>query len=279
MRRCGTDRSCRNFYPRPPRGGRRKDYTAEVMTGQFLSTPSARRATWKQSDVFGYEVFLSTPSARRATLETDEYAAKFQKFLSTPSARRATTDPVRSEFSVPISIHALREEGDYASSPSASGQQYFYPRPPRGGRLTACHRPSPLRPISIHALREEGDFYKSCRWCRWNKFLSTPSARRATKNIDDTNELYNISIHALREEGDPVPFCPRPDRNISIHALREEGDGASTSCSKTAVYFYPRPPRGGRHMSLAIYDEVEKFLSTPSARRATHWSACQNAGW
>ena len=35
------------------------------------------------------------------------------------------------------------------------------------------------------------------------------------------------------------------------------------------LYFYPRPPRGGRHMSLAIYDEVEKFLSTPSARRAT----------
>ena len=24
-------------------------------------------------------------------------------------------------------------------------------------------------------------------------------------------------------------------------------------------------------MSLAIYDEVEKFLSTPSARRATSW--------
>ena len=34
--------------------------------------------------------------------------------------------------------------------------------------------------------------------------------------------------------------------------------------------FYPRPPRGGRLISLSIVMAAEIFLSTPSARRATH---------
>ena len=57
-----------------------------------------------------------------------------------------------------------------------------------------------------------------------------------------------ISIHALREEGDldSDPPEPRPV-GISIHALREEGDQLP-----------PQPPQ-----------KANRFLSTPSARRAT----------
>ena len=33
--------------------------------------------------------------------------------------------------------------------------------------------------------------------------------------------------------------------------------------------FYPRPPRGGRLIKRAIRETFSKFLSTPSARRAT----------
>ena len=35
-----------NFYPRPPRGGRRLVEVPGRLCGLFLSTPSARRATW-----------------------------------------------------------------------------------------------------------------------------------------------------------------------------------------------------------------------------------------
>ena len=35
------------------------------------------------------------------------------------------------------------------------------------------------------------------------------------------------------------------------------------------AYFYPRPPRGGRHDVLVEFRDGSKFLSTPSARRAT----------
>ena len=34
--------------------------------------------------------------------------------------------------------------------------------------------------------------------------------------------------------------------------------------------FYPRPPRGGRRRIGGKTETGKKFLSTPSARRATH---------
>ena len=123
-------------------------------------------------------------------------------FLSTPSARRATGLGSLCCCGLPISIHALREEGDHKTIQYQPDRKNFYPRPPRGGRpLFQFVSPSAYR-ISIHALREEGDPF--------------------TK--EELKVYKKISIHALREEGDPSGFpasrlCP-----ISIHALREEGD-------------------------------------------------------
>ena len=56
-----------DFYPRPPRGGRRKRTLQEVAQYIFLSTPSARRATYFDFIRKSLFSFLSTPSARRAT--------------------------------------------------------------------------------------------------------------------------------------------------------------------------------------------------------------------
>ena len=56
-----------------------------------------------------------------------------------------------------ISIHALREEGDADRTITEFIMVYFYPRPPRGGRLPAVETLLCVAPISIHALREEGD--------------------------------------------------------------------------------------------------------------------------
>ena len=86
-----------------------------------------------------------------------DLTVKINLFLSTPSARRATT----------------------GSSNGACTSTYFYPRPPRGGRLVALDAVFCNLAISIHALREEGDLRKST-----------------------TGRLKRISIHALREEGD-----------------------------------------------------------------------------
>ena len=149
----------RDFYPRPPRGGRRVHRLHPRGTQQFLSTPSARRATIckpvttppeqiisihalrEEGDVQVFQpksskkVFLSTPSARRATNCASVYSAKEFEFLSTPSARRATLRPL---------LRGRR-------------RMDFYPRPPRGGRHHFFFGPVQHLAISIHALREEGD--------------------------------------------------------------------------------------------------------------------------
>ena len=81
--------------------------------------------------------------------------------------------------------------------------------------------------------------------------------------------MGGISIHALREEGDAVTStCPLV-LHISIHALREEGDLLPLKALRPCGNFYPRPPRGGRRLFNCICISVPKFLSTPSARRAT----------
>ena len=111
---CGEALGCKHFYPRPPRGGRptitlckqsvrpisihalREE--GDLLRGRsirgtcaFLSTPSARRATWQHWANSRYiTVFLSTPSARRATYNAMD-TQRQTIFLSTPSARRATS--------------------------------------------------------------------------------------------------------------------------------------------------------------------------------------------
>ena len=213
-----------DFYPRPPRGGRRGFTPVPHQSGLFLSTPSARRATCaiaapkdrhsisihalrEEGDLAltlqkcGRPVFLSTPSARRATTgcasnnspgeisihalreEGDKLALGAadvsDKFLSTPSARRATRLVQQGVAVYGISIHALREEGDQSGKRGSLRKGDFYPRPPRGGRPI----PTPRRGES-------------------NQFLSTPSARRATVGRASSMFRSTISIHALREEGD-----------------------------------------------------------------------------
>ncbi len=89
-----------------------------------------------------------------------------------------------------------------------------------------------------------------------------------------------ISIHALREEGDLDSDIAQIIYKISIHALREEGDQRQPCIVAKLLYFYPRPPRGGRPSGGFAMGYVTKFLSTPSARRATlynhrHAHCCQ----
>ena len=66
-----------------------------------------------------------------------------------------------------ISIHALREEGDWMISLSRA-----------------------IPSISIHALREEGDRASTARRLSFMQFLSTPSARRATETCEAEGKYH-----------------------------------------------------------------------------------------
>ena len=148
-------------------------------------------------------------------------------FLSTPSARRATR-------SCPI-------------HPADVG--YFYPRPPRGGRLSS-------------GLEMLGSW----------KFLSTPSARRATRSDQRPHRHPDYFYPRPPRGGRRVPlgvrvevldFYPRPPRGGRPVCLGLDfGDCAflSTPSARRATIGVDRKP----HIGI--------FLSTPSARRATRCS-------
>ena len=215
-----------DFYPRPPRGGRRLSDRTKPTKKEFLSTPSARRATFWASARVGQTV-ISIHALRE---EGDPYLppSSLMHCAISIHALREEGD-ANSKYKVlgdmQISIHALREEGDTVFRAASMRGLDFYPRPPRGGRLAersgidfevvflstpSARRATQEAPelvcnleISIHALREEGD-------------RKMRKARRRS----------SISIHALREEGDPMMMTSRSEKGISIHALREEGDPA-----------------------------------------------------
>ena len=150
------------------------------------------------------EEFLSTPSARRATCSIGSTYQR-TKFLSTPSARRAT--PYRFvDVSRWQDFYPRPPRGGRPPTPKLlSRRRYFYPRPPRGGRLLHGLPQGRAQKISIHALREEGDQDQNDLRKLNVQFLSTPSARRATDLYRFIADFGVISIHALREEGDNKP--------------------------------------------------------------------------
>ena len=241
-------RSSRDFYPRPPRGGRLK-YAKKGNSGTIISIhalreegdsagspcafhagnfyprpPRGGRPLGRHIIADGWTYFYPRPprGGRPSRRARQNWTGRF---LSTPSARRATFRGVR--------------EGEK--------KHYFYPRPPRGGR--------PDRHPICH---------DSC------EFLSTPSARRATWHLRPPVPRSDISIHALREEGDrqvhDFIFC----QAISIHALREEGDEVIAFSYAILQEFLSTP--SARRATTIVQQQGgwgKLFLSTPSARRAT----------
>ena len=260
----------RHFYPRPPRGGRPGLDIAVVLAFLFLSTPSARRATAVARSTASRSMYFYPRPPRGGRRGWMLHRGGLQTFLSTPSARRATgilhhsctpfpisIHALREEGDLRrgwlqrtcrISIHALREEGDVQRSGNADGRHGisihalreegdttepdlttisfdFYPRPPRGGRLSSKAIGSTIKLFLSTPSARRATWYCICPVGLADEFLSTPSARRAT----------HLRFRQL------FRGC------ISIHALREEGDQRRGGC----------------------LFQLHGFLSTPSARRAT----------
>ncbi len=239
-----------------------------TLTVPFLSTPSARRATSCQTK-YRSSCMISIHALReegdalsRSRLPKLPYfyprpprggrpgpapSAAAARWISIHALREeGDVLPIPTVLTAAISIHALREEGDRVRSFISICHINFYPRPPRGGRLTSFIR----------------------RNCGKNFYPRPPRGGRPLANIGE-QAVLNISIHALREEGDwgePVggrdfnDFYPRPPRGGRPSIPKQ----AALKCN-----FYPRPPRGGRRITDSTYLRIFTFLSTPSARRAT----------
>ena len=279
-----------------PREGSDEANLPQLMdTGLFLSTLPARGATqvWRAvwpcgyisihapregSDVHSWRLlskikqFLSTLPARGATSAITLLWVRPTIFLSTLPARGATRSSHWGPRSSMISIHAPREGSDGAGGGVSQMQLlHFYPRSPRGERLSA----------GSELLSALGDFYprsprgerppRMSSMAARRSFLSTLPARGATGGGDAEGVVGKvISIHAPREGSDLSQILksnavhaflstlpargatlghlqPLPADVISIHAPREGSDSAGL-CSGPAhpAHFYPRSPRGER---------------------------------
>ena len=134
-RRSPSGRCCGYFYPRPPRGGRRRGLVFSTFGGgDFYPRPprGGRLPPWIQTD--RAREFLSTPSARRATKR-----ARHDRRLGIISihALREEGDlwpTSRSRPSTNFYPRPPRGGRRFSGCGSGSPRRNFYPRPPRGGR-------------------------------------------------------------------------------------------------------------------------------------------------
>ena len=247
----------------------------------FLSTPSVRRATPSRHFLLRADAYFYPRPPRGGRQPGLAGRKDISYFYPRPprGGRRLGQTGRATQF--PISIYALREEGDrtltgkwpkaraFLSTPSArratlqclvtwSSHRYFYPRPPRGGRPSAAgQHAEPDRFLSTPSARRATP--RPQKWPWYKKFLSTPSARRATLRSVRQDVRNDISIHALREEGDL----------LWEHFENLMGQFLSTPSARRAT------------TAAFSMTTMSRFLSTPSARRATRrsargWSACIN---
>ena len=169
-------------------------------------------------------------------------------FQSTPSARRATPQGRTCNLPCRISIHALREEGDF---PAGSEQR----------RKLA---------ISIHALREEGDAQGVSSYFQQGAFQSTPSARRATV-LSHCVPLRDKNFNPRPPRGERPRRSPRSS-SLTRFQSTPSARRATKAGGVSAIPFQnfnPRPPRGERRVHRLHSRGTQQFQSTPSARRAT----------
>ena len=108
--------------------------------------------------------------------------------------------------------------------------------------------------ISIHALREEGDNFLLRTWHKADDFYPRPPRG----GRPSTASTFTLTAY----------FYPRPPRG---------GRQLPQWVTTMIMNFYPRPPRGGRPLQIRLDETADRFLSTPSARRATILSSAPRA--
>ncbi len=246
---CGI--GLRDFYPRPPRGGRHVDNAPDADYAN-ISIHALREEgdLLRICSISMSFAFLSTPSARRATRAFRVIPELVVNFYPRPP-RGGRLWPIRR-------FQNLR---------------YFYPRPPRGGRLSRIgidegtdqflSTPSARRAtvVANDYVNITNDFYpRPPRGGRRNTayqraiadiFLSTPSARRATAKTETKSlfsyKLYNI-LHEFRRAliyngsknypnhakglENPVRRCRKDAENSPFAPGRKTQNNSRPSCSK-----------------------------------------------
>ena len=195
----------------------------QCLVKSFLSTPSGWRATSRDIAT----VRNGGISIHALRVEGDAYlhGVSFRRMISIHALRVEGDFEAEAGGTIDqkISIHALRVEGDRPSGGRCSPKNYFYPRPPGGGRPTSVSSAS----ASLHFYprppgggRPRGNFHG----LYIEIFLSTPSGWRATATQADINRFFPFLSTPSGWRATCQKSCAQCPLEISIHALRVEGD-------------------------------------------------------
>ena len=156
-----TSRATRDFYPRPPRGGRPRMRGGGIQSWIFLSTPSARRAT-------------HSAAVNSSTTDISIHALREEGDRASDAERMENAD-----------FYPRPPRGGRPGTPKRTARLkiHFYPRPPRGGRQDITNQVSTAQEfLSTPSARRATSPHFFVLVAR-RVFLSTPSARRATNDF------------------------------------------------------------------------------------------------
>ena len=215
----------KDFYPRPPRGGRPETALMNSLTSHFYPRPPrggrpdagmilCRRCNFYPRPPRGGRPLGQDPGACLQAISTHalrEEGDAFQGgtadawgiFLPTPSARRATVwTPLHSVLLLFLPTPSARRATYLAVELRTPAYRISTHALREEGDHAVISFCKVSCNISTHALREEGDLGCAVRAPGQKKFLPTPSARRATWGHLRFEAEIRISTHALREEGD-----------------------------------------------------------------------------
>ena len=202
--KCEPRASTTYFYPRPLRGGRHEldhGQRAQVISIHALCEEGDALA---DEQIAAINEFLSTPSARRATEPRQQQPRPVPISIHAlcEEGDRGPGTPHRPlGYFYPRPLRGGRRLWPTSRSRPSTN---FYPRPLRGGRrqiLVTVGVPSDFYPRPLRG----GRLSRSTSKVNRSVFLSTPSARRATRQrCRRLSAAWRISIHALCEEGDPA---------------------------------------------------------------------------
>ena len=200
---------CVHFYPRPPRGGRPRSGWSSCRSSRI-----SIHALREEGDLgldglhVGAPEFLSTPSARRATVHKRHPSRSLSISIH---ALREEGDQGRQQKGLRVADFYPRPPrgGRRLRWSRQSRRRDFYPRPPRGGRPGQSRPECGRGRISIHALREEGDcrHQNSCRQGRYF-YPRPPRGGRPRRR---------------RHHDSMVHFYPRPPRGGRRKAVAPAG--------------------------------------------------------
>ena len=258
-----------NFYPRPPCGGRPLWRIMWRTSAHFYPRPPCGGRLRLSALTICGALFLSTSPLRGTTRPSARLAKTFE-FLSTSPLRGTTglVDLAAARIEISIHVPLAGDDGDAVLRNIAEALISIHV-PLAGDDRRPWPGPSPRRYFYPRPPCGGRRRNTSRAWSRWTDFYPRPPCGGRRDDVGLFVEAERISIHVPLAGDDASHTSASASHCISIHVPLAGDDGSPAAAARPFPDFYPRPPCGGRHIPQGLAIGIEKFLSTSPLRGTT----------